>query len=240
MEGEAVHELPVPQGEQLHRGPVTLDCEADHVDRPDRALVGGLALREALDRAEPVAVARRLLEALLGSRLAHTPLQGSPDRTSLAGEELDHAVDDLAVRLLRDRADARSGAPLDMEVEARDPRVPARPRAFARPELEDAVEHVEGLAHLLRIRIRAEVDRSPPVPSRVNITRGYGSETVTAMYGKDLSSRSLTLNGGRCRLTRFCSRCSASASLWVTITSTRPTRPTSWSMPARASPPRLK
>ena len=42
------------------------------------------------------------------------------------------------------------------------------------------------------------------------------------MYGNDLSSRSRTLNGGRWRLTRFCSRWSASASLWVTITSIRP------------------
>ena len=32
------------------------------------------------------------------------------------------------------------------------------------------------------------------------------------MYGNDLSSRSRTLNGGRWRLTRFCSRCSASTS----------------------------
>src|SRR6266571_3577999 len=44
------------------------------------------------------------------------------------------------------------------------------------------------------------------------------------MYGKDLSSRSLTLNGGRCLLTRFCSRCSASTSVPVTITSTSCTR----------------
>ena len=33
------------------------------------------------------------------------------------------------------------------------------------------------------------------------------------MYGNDLSSRSRTLNGGRWRLTRFCSRCSASTSV---------------------------
>ena len=39
------------------------------------------------------------------------------------------------------------------------------------------------------------------------------------MYGNDLSSRSRTLNGGRWRLTRLCSTCSASASLPVTITS---------------------
>ena len=44
------------------------------------------------------------------------------------------------------------------------------------------------------------------------------------MYGNDLSSRSRTLNGGRCRLTRFCSRCSASTSLGVTIVSIVSTR----------------
>jgi hypothetical protein len=60
--------------------------------------------------------------------------------------------------------------------------------------------------------------------SRVNMTRGKSSSTVTAMYGKDLSSRSRTLNGGRYRLTRFCSRCSASTSLPVTITSMSATR----------------
>ena len=37
-------------------------------------------------------------------------------------------------------------------------------RPLARPELEDAVEHVERLAHLLRVRVRAEVDDAAPVP----------------------------------------------------------------------------
>ncbi len=36
-------------------------------------------------------------------------------------------------------------------------------RALARPELEDAVEHVERLAHLLRVGVRAEVDGAAPV-----------------------------------------------------------------------------
>ena len=72
--------------------------------------------------------------------------------------------------------------------------------------------------------------------SRVNMTRGYSSSTVTAMYGNDLSSRSRTLNGGRCRLTRFCSRCSASTSLPVTITSMSATRPAICRIWARPSP----
>ena len=50
VEREAVDHLPVPEREQLDRGAVALDGEPDHVDRADGALVGRLALREALDR----------------------------------------------------------------------------------------------------------------------------------------------------------------------------------------------
>ena len=42
--------------------------------------------------------------------------------------------------------------------------MPAGLRALARPELEHAVEHVERLAHLLRVRVRAEVDGAATVP----------------------------------------------------------------------------
>ena len=55
-------------------------------------------------------------------------------------------------------------AALDVEVEARDARVTPRLRPLARPELEDAVEHVQRLAHLLRVRVRPEVDGAAPVP----------------------------------------------------------------------------
>ena len=65
----------------------------DHVDRADRALVGRLPLGEVADREEPVPVARRVLEALLGGGLAHPALELPLDRPRLAGEELDHAVD---------------------------------------------------------------------------------------------------------------------------------------------------
>ena len=164
VEREAVDHLPVAEREQLHGGAVAVDGEPDHVDRPDRALVRGLALREALDREQAVAVARRLLEPLVGGRLAHPALELAADGARLAGEELDHAVDDLPVALLRDRADARRRAALDVEVEARDPGVPAGLRPLARAELEDPIEDVERLAHLLRIRVRPEVDGAAPVP----------------------------------------------------------------------------
>ena len=42
--------LPVAEREHLHGGAIAFDGEPDHVDRPDRALVGGLPLGEAVDR----------------------------------------------------------------------------------------------------------------------------------------------------------------------------------------------
>ena len=89
MEREAVDHLAVPQREELHRRAVAVDREPDHVDRADGALVGGLPLGEALDRAQPVAVARRLLVALLGGGLAHRRSSArrigrvSPERNSI-------------------------------------------------------------------------------------------------------------------------------------------------------------
>src|SRR6266542_4053612 len=110
------------------------------------------------DREEPVPVPRRLLEALRRRRLLHLRLELALDRRRVPREELDHLVDDLPVGLLRDVPYARRVAALDVEVEARDPGVPPRLRPLAGPVLEDAVEHVQRLAHLLRVGVRAEVD----------------------------------------------------------------------------------
>ena len=125
---------------------------------PHAALLGGLPLGEVPDREQPVAVARRLLEALRLGRLAHPRLEPALDRLRVAGEEADDAVDDLAVLGAWDVADAGRVAAVDVVVEARHARVPARLRPLARAELEDAVEHVERLAHLLRVRVRPEVE----------------------------------------------------------------------------------
>ena len=51
-----------------------------------------------------------------------------------------------------------------MEVEARNPGVAAGTRPLAGTELEDAVQHVERRAHLLRVRVRPEVHGAAPVP----------------------------------------------------------------------------
>src|SRR5204863_5653334 len=101
--------------------------------------------------------------ALLGRRRLHLLLELPLDRLRVAGQELDDAVDDRPVVLPRDVADARRQAAVDVVVEARDPRMPARLRPLARPVWEDAVEHVERLAYLLRIRVGTEVPDARPV-----------------------------------------------------------------------------
>src|SRR5207342_2013497 len=164
VEAVAVDHLAVTKRKDLHRGPVAVDCEPDHVDRSNGTLLGRLAVREMPDREEAIPVPRRLLETLFRRRLAHALPELVLDRLRVTREESDHAVDDLRVALAGDRADARSEAAVDVEVEARDPRVTARARSLARAEAEDAVEHVERLAHLLRVRVRAEVDGPAAVP----------------------------------------------------------------------------
>src|SRR5439155_17718599 len=100
MEAVPVDELAVAEREDLHRRSVAFDGDADHVNGPDRPLVGSLPLCEVPDTEQPVAVAGRILEALFRRRLLHLPLQLALDRPSLAGEELDHPLDDLPVLLL--------------------------------------------------------------------------------------------------------------------------------------------
>ena len=180
VEAVAVDHLPVAEREDLHRGLVAAERDPDHVDAPHRAPVRGLPLAQMLDREEPVAVAGGLLEALVRGGLAHPFLQLALDRLRVAGEEADDTLDDLAVVLFRDRADAGCEAAVDVEVEARDPRVPSRSRAFAGPKAEHAVQDVERLAYLLRIRVRAEIDGSGAVPlarehdSRILVRERHG------------------------------------------------------------------
>ncbi len=112
---------------------------------------------------QPVAISRRVLEALAACGLAHLPFELAADRLVVAGEKLDHVVDDLPVVLFRDVAHARREATLDVEVEARDTAAPPGLWPFARPVAEDPVQHVQGLAHLLRVRVRPEVDDAAAV-----------------------------------------------------------------------------
>src|SRR5207244_12181744 len=116
-----------------------LGRKADDVDGAARTAICGLALGEVLHRAQTVSVAPRVLESLLGRGLAHLPLQLALDRLRVAREKLDHLVDDRAVVLFRDVADARRQAPVDVVVEARNPRVPSRVRPLAGTVREDTL-----------------------------------------------------------------------------------------------------
>ena len=89
------------------------------------------------------------------------------------------------VVLLRDVAHARGQAALDVVVEARDPAVAAGLRALAGPVREDAVEHVERLAHLLRVRVRAEVDDPAPVP----LAREHHARVIVLDGHRDVRER---------------------------------------------------
>src|SRR5439155_4898366 len=119
---------------------------------------------EVLDAAEAISVPRGLLEALLCGRGLHLLLELALNRLRVPREELDHLVDDLAVPLLRDVADAGRQAAVDVVVETGNPRVPARLRPLARAIGEDPIENVERFPHLLRVRVRPEVDDPAPVP----------------------------------------------------------------------------
>src|SRR5206468_3157171 len=138
--------------------------EADHVGGAARLALDRLALDEVLHGEEPIAIAGGVLEPLLPRRLVHLLLELALDRPYIAREKLDHVVDDRAVVLLRDVADTGGEAAVDVVVEAWNARVPARLRAFAGPVWKDPVQDVEGLAHLLGVRVRAEVPDAAPMP----------------------------------------------------------------------------
>src|SRR5205807_637057 len=107
------------------------------------------------------------------------------DRPVVAGEELDHLVDHLAVVLFRDVAHAGRVTPFDVVVEARDTAVPAGLRPLARPVAEHTVQYVEGLAHLLRVRERAEV----PDAAAVTLAREHDARVVVLNRDRDVRER---------------------------------------------------
>ena len=236
-EAVAIGEPPAPERKDLHRRVSSAGGDPDDVDGADRALVGGLALGEVAHGEEAVAHPRSLLEVLPLGRCLHPLLELALDRPRLAGEELDDAVDDLSVVLLRDVVDAGRQAAVDVVVEARDARVAARLRPLTRAEAEDAVEDVEGLAHLLRVRVRAEVDDS----ATVALAREHDAREVVLHRDRDVRVRLVVAQADvewrPVPLMKFCSRWKASVS-FVTMTSIRSTRSVSLSSPARESPPR--
>ena len=89
MEPVAVDHLSVAQREDLHRRAVAVERDPDHVDGAHSALVRRLPLGQVPHREEAVAVARGLLELLVGGasfiRRSSSRMIGSvsPDRNSI-------------------------------------------------------------------------------------------------------------------------------------------------------------
>src|SRR5439155_24847749 len=136
----------------------------DHIDRSNGPPIGSLALGEVLDTSQPIPIASGLLESLVSGGLLHLAFELTLDRLGVSREKLDHLVDDRPVVLLRDVADAGGETAIDVVIEARDTGVASGLRPLAGAVREDTVEHVQRLAHLLRVRVRTEVDDPPAVP----------------------------------------------------------------------------
>ena len=157
IEGLAVREHAVADLEDLRVGVDAVDGDGDRVERADGLVGDALALEQALDGPQAVALERGLLELLGGGGRLHAPLEVALDLAVAAREEVDDAVDRLAVLLLGLVADARRAAALDVEVQARRAAAPARLGRRARAEGEDLLQQVERAADLLGVGVRAEV-----------------------------------------------------------------------------------
>ena len=92
--------------------------KGDHVDVGAVAEDHGLLLEGPLHRAEVVAEPGRLLEVLAVGGGVHLPLDPPDERPGLAGHEVAEVVDDLAVVLGADVADAGRGALVDVAEQA--------------------------------------------------------------------------------------------------------------------------
>src|SRR6202034_2809709 len=94
------------------------DGDRDRVERADRTLGDALAFHQRTHRAQAVALECGLLVVERGRGAVHPLLQVALDRAEAAGEEVDHAVDAVAVVLLVDIPDAWRLAALDVVVQA--------------------------------------------------------------------------------------------------------------------------
>ena len=157
VEALAIGQHAVAHLEHLGVGLALVHGDRDRVERSDRLVGDALALEQRVHGPQPVALARGVLEPLLGGRLAHRALERALDLPVAPGQEVDHAVDPLAVVLAADVADARGLAPLDVVVEARRAASTARLGALARAEQEHLAEHLERRADSLGVAVRAEV-----------------------------------------------------------------------------------
>ncbi len=128
--------------------------EADCVEVAARARHELLRLH-ALELRKLIAVLRGALEVELRGRLLHALAEPLGHDVAAALEEQDRVLEVARVVLLRDQADARRGAALDLVLQAR-PAPILEVTVLAAPELEELLELAQRLAHRARVRVRAE------------------------------------------------------------------------------------
>jgi hypothetical protein len=152
-----------PLADLQHRaaGIVVPPGQGDHV--PVHRLVEHdlLPSPHRLDRAELIAVLRRLLEAHLRGGLLHPQGQGPRDVAVLPLQEADRLVDAATVLLGGDPLLAGPLASADVELEA-DPRLVRWKPVVAGPHREDPTHHLQGGVHRPHVAERTEVPRAVP------------------------------------------------------------------------------
>ncbi len=189
--------------EHLHRRFEVVLGEPDDVEvlvlLGDHLLLGDCPL----DRSEPVAQTGGLLELELLRRRPHVVAEAVDHLVGVALEELAQLLDELAVRHLVDLADARSGALLDVEQQAR----PAEPVVLvelarrAGPDREGSQQQVERVADRVGVRVRPEVTNALALApahhhrSRPLLVEGDGEERIALVVAQsDVEPRAVLLD----------------------------------------------
>ena len=148
--------------EDLHRHLERVLGERDHVGAGAVAEDDGLLLERLLERAEVVAEPGGLLEVQRLGGGVHLGPDALDERVGVAADEVAEVVDDRAVVLGADVADARGGALVDVaeQAGAADLPGPLEDAVAARPHREDAQQLVDGVADRPGVAVGAEVLRA--------------------------------------------------------------------------------
>ncbi len=158
----AADDAPLADVEDLDRGFEFVLGDPDHVEV--LAAFGDhlLLLDRLADGEQPVTEAGGPFELQSGRRGLHVGFETVDDLVGVAVEELAQVGDELAVRHLLDLADARAGALLDVEQQARPPEtlVLIELRLAARSHGERPQQEVEGVADCVRMGVGPEVTRA--------------------------------------------------------------------------------
>ena len=113
-----VGQLPVPGDEDLDVRSPAVQGQAGHVRGTQRGRLDPLPLQHVVQRLQPVAEHGGALEVLARCRLLHGALQTAPPPGLPSAQEIDHLADDGLVVGRVDCPQARTGAALDVELQA--------------------------------------------------------------------------------------------------------------------------